>query len=499
MKIRFSLSVVALMLCIPTFGQVEYLDRVELDYKNDFYVSQLYNFHENGILISAVEDVKRSQRDPKRIYVLYDTDLAQLESFEVDVTFRQKLTATHEGEKSLHTLYYDMRKGEYTIVSIDPMNSKRFTYEGDLPPRLDITSIRVIGKMAVINAFLRKKRVLYIIDLEVGSFVERFYEKQSRRNDIYLIDVVALPGEKEVCITAQEYARKVMVRTSLYLINLEGEISKPYTLDAGNRNIVDATPTRMSESEIIVAGTYSKLKSTGAEGMFICSFEGNNQKYFKSYDFLDFENFFSYMSERSQEKMEKKIDRKKQRGKEVSINVRMVLHEVLRSDGLNYLLGEVYYPTYRTETRTTYINGRPTTTTYQVFDGYQYTHAVLCSFDENGDKVEDDIFEMWLMYKPFYVKKFVELTIEENTIRMVYVDGNRLVTKVLEDGDLRNKESISLEGSKAHDEIRGSVGTIEQFYGNNFIAYGTQRIKNTKDDDVKRKRNVFYMQKIVIP
>jgi len=494
-----SLALLALLVVgTSVYSQVERLERIEIDYKDEFYVKGLYNFGENGVVLSAVEDIKRSRRDPKRMYVFYDKDLLELESIEVEVPFRHKLMATHEGESRLSTFYYDSRKGEYTIVTIDAKDTRRKDYTGVIGKKLVINRLLVMGNTAVVYGMTKKLRVVYVIDLETGEFRQVPLKKRKKSNKLFVIDMLCLPGENEVAITVQEYARKIMLSTNIYFISRDGDVSEPMELDAGNWDIDDATPTRIDEDQVIVAGTYSKMRAEGATGMFISSYTNGEQDYFNTYNFTDYENFFKYLSNRRQQKVEKKIARKKARGKEVSLNVRMAIHNIEISGDMYYLLGEVYYPTYRTETRTTYINGRPTTTTYTVFDGYQYTHAVLSTFGLDGEKMDDHIFEMWLSYKPYSVKRFIELNVTDDLVKMAFVDGDILKTKVLDQGDLVDDEDISLISENLNDQIRYSGGSVEHFYDNSFISYGSQTIKNKKDRDVKRKRNVFYMQKLII-
>lgn len=498
MRIKLILIWSFFLLSGSALAQVERLERIEIDYKDEFYVKGLYNFGENGVVLSAVEDIKRSRRDPKRMYVFYDKDLLELESIEVEVPFRHKLMATHEGETEIHTFYYDSRKGDYTVVTIDATKTSRKEFTGTIGKKLAINRFMVMGNTGVLYASTKKTRILYILNFETGEFKQVELKKGKKKNKLFVIDMLCLPGENEVAITVQEYAKKIMLSTKTYFINRDGEVSEPMALDAGRWDIDDATPTRIDDDQVLIAGTYSKMKAAGAAGMFISSYTEGDQDYFNTYDFTEYENFFKYMSNKRQKKVQKKIARRKSKGKEVSLNVKMAIHNIEKSGKLYYMLGEVYYPTYRTETRTTYVNGRPTTTTYTVFDGYQYTHAVLSTFDMDGEKVDDHIFEMWLSYKPYSVKRFIELNVDDESVKMAFVDGDVLKTKVLDQGDLVDDEDIILIGENANDKVRYSGGSVEHFYGNSFVSYGSQRIKNKKDKNVKKKRNIFYMQKIII-
>jgi hypothetical protein len=61
---------------------------------------------------------------------------------------------------------------------------------------------------------------------------------------------------------------------------------------------------------------------------------------------------------------------------------------------------------------------------------------------------------------------------------------------------LSEKTSAKINGSLDNDKVRFASSEIYFWYDNYFLSYGVQRIKNTKDDDVKRKRNVLFVNKI---
>jgi len=67
------------------------------------------------------------------------------------------------------------------------------------------------------------------------------------------------------------------------------------------------------------------------------------------------------------------------------------------------------------------------------------------------------------------------------------IEGNKVVS-------LENEVPISTEFD--HDEVKRAFNSDLSFwYGNYFLAWGFQRIKN-KADEVKNKRNVFFFNKI---
>jgi hypothetical protein len=216
------------------------------------------------------------------------------------------------------------------------------------------------------------------------------------------------------------------------------------------------------------------------------------------------DNFLSYLPERKQERLEKKKDRKEKKGKEFNIDYRILAHEVMPLEDGYLLLGEAYYPTYRTisYTTTTMVNGMVTTRliTQQVFDGYQYTHAMLSKFDKEGNLMWDEIFEMWNAYKPFHVKRFISIAEKnQNSLKLVFASRNKINAKSIDFGGsvILDSQSEEIQTTFTGDKTKASFSNLAYWYDNYFIAYGQQKIKNKEDaNDTKKKRKVFFISKI---
>ena len=50
---------------------------------------------------------------------------------------------------------------------------------------------------------------------------------------------------------------------------------------------------------------------------------------------------------------------------------------------------------------------KPVTQTVHVFDGFQYTHAVVLQVSHDLEKIKDYTFKLNIYDKPFYPKKFI--------------------------------------------------------------------------------------------
>ena len=177
------------------------------------------------------------------------------------------------------------------------------------------------------------------------------------------------------------------------------------------------------------------------------------------------------------------------------------------NNGQYVLLGEAFYPKYRTITGnysgpfvpvSTFDNG--IFRTNRVFEGYRYTHAVVIGFDSRGKLLWDnslaidDIISMDL-------EQFVNITLVDDKAVLLYLRDNVLHSKVINGGDV-------VEGTMRHDlrlkyehdeltETPPDVEVLKPWYDKVFFAYGVREIKNLRDNGVKLSRQVFFVNKVV--
>jgi len=66
------------------------------------------------------------------------------------------------------------------------------------------------------------------------------------------------------------------------------------------------------------------------------------------------------------------------------------------------------------------------------------------------------------------------------------------------DGKISNERSAEIIKVGNDDEkVKSAYSNIEYWYGNTFVAYGNQLLKNSKESIGNKKRRVYYINKIV--
>ena len=488
-----------------TFSQVSYEKRVEYAVKDGYGNEEIYEFGNKGLIMCSKKDeLVKNMAEWK--YDFLDTDLNLVKSNSVLVNKKYYLDETFNSDKISHTLFKH-RKGEFSIVSVDANKMEITKIDGIFPNKLRVWDMTIIGDYAVFDAQIKKNSFLMSVNWKTGKtkLIPIIIEGYKNKN-IYIQNFQVLKETNEIFVYIKAKDSKRENQLYVMKLNKKGEKENIFNLSKDiTQNITSVSASNISKNEYIFTGTYSTKSTSMSEGLFFSKTHNNKLTFINFYNFLDLDNFLTYLPERKQKRIEKKHKKKSNKGIEHSINYNIADHDIIIQDDGYIFLGECYYPTYRQESyqTTSTVNGVATTTTnYRtVFDGYQYTHAVITKYDKNGKLIWDKTFEMRSSNKPFYVKRFISISeANKETVDLVYISwGTKIVTKSF---DIKTgtivKEHFSeiMETTHDGDKSKRAFSNIDYWYDNYFIAYGEQKIKNKTNSKAKRKRKIYFINKI---
>ncbi|MFC6998418.1 hypothetical protein [Rufibacter roseus] len=282
-------------------------------------------------------------------------------------------------------------------------------------------------------------------------------------------------------------------------MNASGDVIGTYFLqpnmqyrDDNTLQIARLTPGDTLQKLLI--GTYGYRTSMFARGLFSSDLTGN----IKYYDFSQLEYFFEYTSPRRQRKMKAKFARQEAKGKPLVLRYRLLLHPIMPHPLGYAIVGEVYYPQYRSYQYTT-ASGNPNfgngPHTRQIYDGFRFTHAIACVFDRQGNLLWDNSFRLSNATYP-ELAPTVEAGITPNgDITLVYPKEEHLHYKTLKPGtSLSNEENVPIKLKEETEKLVSSDQEgIVQWYGSHFISFGFQRIRPADGS----ARSVFFLQEVV--
>ncbi|WP_229253939.1 hypothetical protein [Dyadobacter sp. NIV53] len=284
----------------------------------------------------------------------------------------------------------------------------------------------------------------------------------------------------------------------------------------------------LNDSVRMVIGTYGyrnmqSSSNAASQGLYISKIVNNDLIFTRYHSFTDFKNFFNFMDDRQQEKMEKRIRKKKESGDDLKLNYRLLVHDIVPKGNNFLMVAEVFYPEYRYQSPNMmgglgyggmmgYPFGMGLYNPYlwnpmyggrginqQIFDGFTYTHAIVADVDQNGKLLWDNSISFDHVKSMDLREKIKVQSARNGNTQLVYSHDGSVRSKVIKDSQVidDNKvipNSTNIEGDKVR---KTSTDDIDYWYDKFYLAWGEQRIVNAAGDAQTRgRRNVFYLNKI---
>ncbi|HMJ71660.1 MAG TPA: hypothetical protein VK508_22345 [Cyclobacteriaceae bacterium] len=298
-------------------------------------------------------------------------------------------------------------------------------------------------------------------------------------------------------------------RRSLWIRNYDktGSLVKTIVLQPDeDKNLIYGRSVSKPGGEQVVCGVYGRYTDY-SRGIFIATINPYGEYKINYYNFADLQRFFNFMKARREQRVKERIERRRIRGKKLRFNYRVLVSELMPyGDNQFVMLGEAFYPhySYPSATRPTgrfnqrYI-GTPGYRGDLIFDGYQYTHAVVIGFDKDGTLRWDNSFEINDV-RTFQLQQFVRILPHDDKISLLYLFDNVIRSKIIKDAEvLEGKSYDPLTMAFKSDFIKDRdtrQAQLEYWYDDVFYATGIQQVRNLLDAGVNMSREVFFVNKI---
>jgi hypothetical protein len=268
---------------------------------------------------------------------------------------------------------------------------------------------------------------------------------------------------------------------------------KLMTNTIGDFPIEEFSITDLGNDQLAVAGTYGKdIKSAYSIGMFVARIDKLELAYIEYFDYNSIKHFYDFMTDKKKEKAEKKAKKNAKRGR--STQYLAITHQVIQINDRLLVTAEFYYPTYRTESYTSYVNGRPSTSYRQVFDGYQYTHTMVLGINEEGKKDFEHCIPFDLDHKPYYASQKLKRRISDEEIKYSYIAWNKIYSFSISEEDLKVNDPITLVEIDDDKKLRYTASSIESWYENYFYSL-TAQITKEKGKLIGGRETNYYLIK----
>lgn len=410
----------------------------------------------------------------------------------------------------LYFLFFDnaYRYKEYQLLIVDVSGERMQFLNFELPFDVELEFFEAIDDGILLVGYYASRPVAMIHNLVTGTpkILPGFYNHNERVFDLVMDD-----ESQAFSIVLAEKMRNGKHTNRIKSFTFEGILISENLINPGeNWNLIDGTTTKLGSGVQYMAGTYSVRNTIYGTGMYLAKFTNGQQKYLRNHNFGDFSNFFAYRGERASERIQKRVSRKKARGRMPKFKYQLFIHEIFSKGDVNILVAEAYYPRYASGTSfgTSGISNPYYGSSYygynsyrytRVFMGYKYTHAVVMAFDSKGAILWDNSFK---------TNDITSYNLEESVA--VNVQGDKAVIMYLDDGDLKSKvvEGDEVLEGKTYNPIKllhpgdkemnrdNEISGVRNWYENYLYSFGIQKVKNKTFPRKERKRRVFYINKI---
>jgi hypothetical protein len=430
-----------------------------------------------------------------------DTSLRQVWKGYIDIPKNMNLLHVQPTGDSFYMLMRDrsFAVSDFEIIKIGLQNGAYLRYPVRNLIPFNPSEFHITGDAALMGGYFNyRPLVLYFnFKLQRSKILPGFFNEPGELNQIKTYD----DGSADVIVCAKNIEK----RKSLWIRNYdaEGDLVKTTILQPDEKkNLIFGRSVKMPNGEQLVAGVYGRF-SDYSRGIFVAGISPAGEYNIVYYNFAQLDNFFKYMKARKEKRIKERIERKTIRGKKIKFNYRFIIHDIIPHQGQYIMAGEAFYPRYKymssgySAYRTVVIPGAYSSPTFRndmIFDGYQYTHAVVIGFDEAGKIKWDNSFEINDV-KTMQLQQFVKIKPEKDRIVLMYLFQNTLRAKIIRDAEVvegKTKDPIKAAYVDPSLDVSNENENLDYWYGNYFFAYGVQQLKNPSG----KFRRVFFINKI---
>ena len=461
-----------------------------------------------------------------------------------DVTFLKSLSTN----EAIYLLFHDTKRkkdGNIFVFMILPRLKIITEHKGIIPEKAEVVDFEVSHNTAFIG-FNNRKGQPGIIGFSLVTGEKRTYDITAEK-DALLLDISIDTARRDIFATYKVQFSSSRNRLYVNQYNSPGALVKThdFTEQAEQRNFNSAQYIPLGEGRGIVAGTYgfnvssnrrqydyydyyynryyynyyspyymrqsnydaNEDKTPVSDGYYTAKVNNGIAENIKYYNFANFTNAFKYITDpsalRVKTKPAKKTDKSEENApsdntsdNERTMNLRLLTHDVMSNNGQFIITAEAYSPEYHTNTQMSYdYYGRAFPTSYQVFDGFRYSHAFVAGFDSSGMMLWNNGMEMRDILTKYLNRKLNSLFINDEII-LYYNANNKVAFKTIKGSNVvENTTYTTLAPKRATDQhLDEYLGTIQYWYDDYFIATGYESIRNNYLET--NKRNVFYLSKM---
>ncbi len=386
-------------------------------------------------------------------------------------------------------------RAEFLLIAIQVNDGTALLTPLKNPLLFNPTELSITDDVVLIGGYYNQRPLVFYYNFkqQQSKILPGFFNEVGELNQLKTYD----DGTIEAIVSAKNIDQRKSLWIRTYDAN--GDLLKTTLLQPEpEKNLIFGKSFQLEDGREVVLGSYGRYTDY-ARGIFSAEINDEGKSTITYHNFGELQRFFGYMKPKHEKRVLERIEKKKLKGRKLRYSYHYLVHDVIPYQDEFILLGEVFYPHY------TYSSGRSFgaflgngfSRSDLIFDGYQYTHAVIAGFDKTGQLLWDNSFKIDNV-KTMSLQQFVKIQPFEHKLDMLYVFDNSLRSKtILETDVIENTVTSALYNSNPKSTTT-ELNKLENWYDGHLFAYGALQIRNpVASDGTRTSRRVFYITKIV--
>lgn len=501
---------------IPIYGQVDHLNRYELenDWDNIDYV--VISNEQRGVML--VKPLSANVGKNARVeYSHLNTELEEEWSGFFETAKSQFLRGYHYHNNVTYLLFQVRSDNRFIkIVALDALKKEVRTFEPKKIVDLDISEFEAIKGSAIIGGYIEGRPAVFVYNMEVDE-VRTLPNVFQNNSDLLEVRINSDSVTFNVIASQLDEKRDRTVLVNTY--DYEGNVVRGYELQTdSNHQLLSGVSSSIIDKAQVVVGLYSVRTGTYPSGFYINHVDRTGRQTMRYMNFGEFDTFLEHTGKRRFPKMKARALEAKENKRDWRYKTDVLFREMIELDGKLMIAGEFYKP-WTVTTNSSWRNwnrfsgpaflndpslnaiaGRNPGDVNNVVgrSDFSFTHAFAFVIDLSGDVLWDGSFD--INENPeSALEDFGAFQWQGDAAYYAYYHDKELVSKYLNDAEDKEGNRSALTLLNEEDELRFEKDRfrgVTRWFGNRFLVYGVQHVKSTNKSS--RMRKVFFINSVTV-
>jgi len=508
------IALIYCLLTLPAHAQMETTQYYEIPleaFDKDDVEFKAFPMHEQGVLLLRQEaGVLGKTFNVEFIHLDTAMQVKFAQKATLSSTFSKHVVWQSDERQNVYGLAQEVdysKKFHFLHLDLATQTSKVF--QAEFPFTLEIQHFQVSQQMVYIAGISNYRWVALTFNLLDNSIklLPQFFEDREEIKQIHadttrneLLFVIANTDHRKRKLYVQPYSSLIGKGNRLELQGRTREVRKRSFLEAIAFHPLPNSP------DIWTVGAYSFDGQPFWQGLFVTTFEGQEQKSLTFYRFQDFANFFKHLPPRRRQKLEDKMQQYNENDREYTFGRRMLWQSKwIDTPHTRMLMFVGYHQQHPNNTTTWQQANTPFRTPNPYYQMrlpaqtnlvYTYDYAALVGFDKQSGRLLWDNMMKLEEIEHQYLQNVVETGFIGDSIITAYMKDEKLYSQICFKRNIPQAPHMQEVKATLTDRLvdKTEDAEIKTWYGQYFLLTGN--VKHLQTDAKLASRYGFYCAKL---